>query len=105
FTHERESYAIQYMPVGMQRIEAPPAFMVAQMTYAGVDHCILQAGGSYGVMNDYNAFAQNQYPEKFTGLFHIDEAIADRDEVLAEGERAHKTLGLKGLSYCADFFL
>src|SRR4029453_9871608 len=45
FTHEGESYAIQYMPVGMQRIESPPAFMVAQMIYAGVDHCILQPGG------------------------------------------------------------
>src|SRR6266540_4418117 len=66
FTHEGESYAIQYMPVGMQRIESPPAFMVAQMIYAGVDHCILQAGGGYGAMNDYNAFAQNQHPEKFT---------------------------------------
>jgi predicted TIM-barrel fold metal-dependent hydrolase len=103
FTHEGESYAIQYMPVGMQRIESPPAFMVAQMVYAGVDHCILQAGGGYGVMNDYNAFAQNQHPEKFTGLLHIDEAIADHDEVLAEVDRAHKILGLKGLYYSHDF--
>jgi hypothetical protein len=95
FTHEGESYAMQYMPVGMQRIESPPAFMVAQMIYAGVDHCILQAGGGYGVMNNYNAFAQNQHPEKFTGLLHIDEAIADRDEVLAEVDRAHKILGLR----------
>jgi len=54
-------------------------------------------------MNDYNAFAQNQYPEKFTGLLHIDEAIADRDEVLAEVDRAHKILGLKGLYYSHDF--
>src|SRR5712692_4653131 len=103
FTHEGEQYAIQYMPVGMQRIEAPPAFMVAQMTYAGVDHCILQAGGGYGAMNDYNAFAQSEYPDKFTGLLHVDEAVADRDEVLAEVDRAHKVLGLKGLYYSHDF--
>ena len=103
FTHEGEDYAIQYMPVGMQRIESPPAFMAAQMTYAGVDHCILQAGGSYGAMNDYNAFAQNQYPERFTGLLHIDEATADRDEVLAELDRAHKLLRLNGLYYSHDF--
>ena len=63
--------------------------MIAQMLYAGVDHCILQAGGGYGAMNDYNAFTQSQYPEKFTGLLHIDEAVADRDDVLAEADRAH----------------
>src|SRR6266705_2587727 len=103
FTHEGEQYAIQYMPIGMQRIEAPPAFMVAQMTYAGVDHCILQAGGGYGAMNDYNAFAQSEYPDKFTGLLHVDEAVADRDDVLAEIDRAHKVLGLKGLYYSHDF--
>jgi predicted TIM-barrel fold metal-dependent hydrolase len=103
FTHEGEAYAVQYMPVGMQEIESPPAFMVAQMIYAGIDHCILQAGGGYGAMNAYNAFAQNQYPAKFTGLLHIDEAIADRDEILAEVDRAHEKLGLKGLYYAQDF--
>jgi predicted TIM-barrel fold metal-dependent hydrolase len=103
FTHQGEEYAIQYMPVGMQTIESPPEFMIAQMHYAGVDHCILQAGGGYGAMNDYNAFAQNQYPERFTGLLHIDEAIADRDDVLAEVDRAYHRLGLKGLYYSHDF--
>jgi predicted TIM-barrel fold metal-dependent hydrolase len=102
FVHEGEEYAIQYMPVGMQTIESPPEFMIAQMLYAGVDHCILQAGGGYGAMNDYNAFTLKAFPEKFTGLFHVDEAIADRDEVLSEADRAH-ALGLKGLYYSHDF--
>ena len=101
--HEGEEYAIQYMPVGMQTIELPPEFMIAQMLYAGVDHCILQAGGGYGAMNDYNAFTQSQYPEKFTGLLHVDEAVADRDDMLAEVDRAHGSLGLKGLYYSHDF--
>jgi predicted TIM-barrel fold metal-dependent hydrolase len=103
FMHEGEEYAIQYMPVGMQTIESPPEFMIAQMVYAGVDHCILQAGGGYGAMNDYNAFTQSAFPEKFTGLLHIDEAIADRADVLAEVDRAHRTLALKGLYYSHDF--
>ena len=102
FTHEGEEYAIQYMPVGMQTIESPPEFMIAQMIYAGVDHCILQAGGGYGAMNDYNAFAQSQYPQRFTGLMHVDEAIADHPDMLAEVERA-VALGLKGLYYSQDF--
>jgi predicted TIM-barrel fold metal-dependent hydrolase len=103
FTHAGEDYAIQYMPVGMQTIESPPELMLAQMTYAGVDHCILQAGGGYGAMNDCNAAAQKKYPAKFTGLLHVDEAIADRAEVLAEVDRAHDVLGLKGVYYAHDF--
>jgi predicted TIM-barrel fold metal-dependent hydrolase len=102
FTHQGEEYAIQYMPVGMQTIESPPEFMIAQMTYAGVDHCILQAGGGYGAMNDYNAMAQSQYPARFTGLMHVDEAVADGEEALAEVDRAI-ALGLKGLYYSQDF--
>ena len=102
FMHEGEEYAIQYMPVGMQTIESPPEFMIAQMQYAGVDHCILQAGGGYGAMNDYNAFTQAAFPETFTGLLHIDEAMADSAEVLSEADRAH-ALGLKGLYYSHDF--
>src|SRR5208282_949139 len=65
FTIDGEDYHSQYMPVGMQQIVAPPELMLAQMQYAGVDHCVLQAGGGYGAMNDYNGFAQSQYPEKF----------------------------------------
>jgi predicted TIM-barrel fold metal-dependent hydrolase len=102
FMHEGEEYAIQYMPVGMQTIESPPEFMIAQMLYAGVDHCILQAGGGYGAMNDYNAFTQHAFPEKFTGLLHVDEGVADRADVLAEADRAH-ALGLKGLYYSHDY--
>ena len=102
FTYEGEDYYVQYMPVGMQEIVCPPDFLLAQMTYAGVDHAILQAGGGYGAMNDYNAFAQSQHPGKFTGLLHVDEALAERDSVLAELDRAHR-LGLKGLYYSQDF--
>ena len=72
FTHEGEDYYVQYQPVGMQNIVCPPELMLAQMTNAGVDHCVLQAGGGYGAMNGYNAFAQHQYPAKFTGLLHVD---------------------------------
>ena len=103
FSVDGEDYFVQYMPVGMQEIESPPEFMLAQMIYAGVDHCILQAGGGYGQMNNYNAFAQAQYPDKFSGLFQVDEAVADRPEALAEVERAHGRLGLKGLYYAQDF--
>ena len=51
------------MPVGMQEMTAPPELMLAQMMYAGVDHCVLQAGGAYGAMTGlfYRSFKWNLY--------------------------------------------
>lgn len=103
FTYEGEDYYVQYQPVGMQELTCPPELMIAQMTVAGVDHSILQAGGGYGAMNDFNAYAQHQYPRKFTGLLHVDEAIADQPSTLAELDRACNMLGLRGLYYAQDF--
>ena len=53
----RAGRAIQYMPASMQELTAPPELMLAQMMNAGVDHCLLQAGGGYGAMTEMNAFA------------------------------------------------
>jgi len=103
FTFDGDDYYVQYLPVGMQELVCPPELMQAQMTVAGVDHCVLQAGGGYGAMNDYNAYAQHQYPARFTGLLHVDEATAERPETLAEVDRAVDTLGLSGLYYAQDF--
>ena len=103
FTWEGEDYYVQYMPVGMQELSCPPELLIAQMTVAGVDHCILQAGGGYGAMNDYNAFAQTQHPAKFTGLLNVDEPTADRAETLAEVDRAVDKLGLRGVYYSQEF--
>lgn len=104
FTIDGEGYHSQYMPVGMQQIVAPPELMLAQMQYAGVDHCILQAGGGYGAMNDYNAFAQNQYPQHFTALLNIDEPRAGTDAGLREFDRAHQQLGIRGVYFALDTF-
>jgi predicted TIM-barrel fold metal-dependent hydrolase len=102
FTYEGDDYYVQYMPVGMQELTCAPDFMIAQMAYAAVDHCILQAGGGYGAMNDYNALAQRQHPDRFSGLLHVDEAVADAPEQFAEVDRAVGRLGLKGLYYAHD---
>lgn len=102
FRHEGEDYGVQYMPVGMQEQVAPPELMLAQMMNAGVDHCILQAGGGYGAMTDMNAFAARQYPGKITGLMHVDEAMAGKPRQLAEVDRAYDELGLRGLYFGVD---
>ena len=103
FTFEGDDYYVQYLPVGMQELCCPPELMLAQMTVADVDHCVLQAGGGYGAMNDYNAYAQHRYPAKFTGLLNIDEATAGEEATLAELDRATDVLGLRGLYYAQDF--
>jgi predicted TIM-barrel fold metal-dependent hydrolase len=104
FTIDGEDYHSQYMPVGMQEIVAPPELMLAQMQNAKVDHTLLQAGWGYGAMNDYNAFAQNQYPHKFTAMLTVDEPRAYTDENLKEFDRAHHQLGLRIVYFALDAF-
>lgn len=103
FTVDEEDYYVQYMPVGMQNIESPPEALLAQMTYVGVGHAVLQAGGAYGAMTEYNAFAQAQYPDKFTGLIHVDEAFGGNDENLGIVESAADR-GLKGIYFNFEGF-
>jgi len=102
FTDEGEDHVIQYMPVGMQELEAPPELMLAQMMNAGVDRCVLQAGGGYGAMSEMNAFAQNQYPARMTGLMHVDEAMAGTEPELARLDHALDVLKLGGLYFNVD---
>jgi predicted TIM-barrel fold metal-dependent hydrolase len=103
FTVGGEDYHIQFMPVGMQNLEAPPELMLAQMTYAGVDHAVLQAGGAYGAMTEYNVFAHSQYPDKFTALMHLDEAVAGAPDALPQVDRA-AARGAKGIYYNYECF-
>jgi predicted TIM-barrel fold metal-dependent hydrolase len=104
FTIDGEDYHSQYMPVGMQQIVAPPELMLAQMQNAKVDHTVLQTGWGYGAMNDYNAFAQNQYPEKFTAMLNVDEPRAYTAENLKEFDRAHRALGLRAVYFALDAY-
>lgn len=104
WTVEGEDYFVQYLPVNMVRLECPPELLLAHMLYAGVDHCVLQAGPAYGFMNDYNALCQQKYPERFTGLFHVDEPRADEERWMKEIDRAVEQLYLKGLYYQLDSF-
>jgi predicted TIM-barrel fold metal-dependent hydrolase len=104
FTIDGEDYYSQYMPVGMQQIVAPPELMLAQMANAQVDHTILQTGWGYGAMNDYNAFAQNQYPDKFTAMLNVDEPRAYTPAGLQEFDRAHRQLGLHAVYFALDAF-
>ena len=102
FTDKGEDYVIQYFPVGMQEMVAPPELMLAQMMNAGVDHCVLHAGGAYGAMTEMNAYSARQYPAKMTGLMHVDEAMAGHPAQLAEIDRAYDVLQLRGIYFNVD---
>ena len=104
FTVDGEDHYVQYMPAAMAAIESTPELMLTQMNAAGVDLCILQAGFIYGYMNDYNALAQRRYPDRITGLFHVDEPRADSEHWLAETERAVGKLGLADVCFDAARF-
>ena len=104
FSIDEEDFFVQYYSVNMTELQSPPELMLAHMRYAGIDHCILQAGPNYGMVNDLNAFAQSAYPEKFTGLFAVDDAMAYAPKWLKEVDRAVCRLQLRGLYYCLDAF-
>ena len=104
FTIDGEDHYVQYMPAAMYEIESTPEGMITHMNAAGVDHCVLQAGFTYGYMNDYNALAQSQFPDRFSGLFHVDEPRADSEHWMNETRRAVGPLGLKGLYYSLEQF-
>jgi predicted TIM-barrel fold metal-dependent hydrolase len=53
-------------------------------------------------MNDYNAFAQSQYPGKFTALLNVDEPRAYTEAALREFDRAVGALGLKGVYFALE---
>jgi predicted TIM-barrel fold metal-dependent hydrolase len=72
------------------------------MMNAGVDHCVLQAGGAYGAMTEMNAYAARQYPAKMTGLMHVDEAIAGEPAQLFQIDHASDALGLSGIYFNVD---
>ncbi len=55
-------------------------------------------GGAYGAMTEVNAFAQQQYPGRMTGLMHVDEARAGTEAELAKVDHAFHALKLGGPS-------
>jgi len=104
FKVDDEVHYVQYMPVAMATIQSTPDLMISHMNAAGVDHCVLQAGFTYGYMNDYNALAQRQFPLRFSGLFHVNVARADTPEWMAEARHAIENLGLRGMYYSLEEF-
>ena len=104
FTLEGEDYAIQYLPPTLNKIEATPEMMLAQMRYAGVDHSILHAGGMYGSMTEMNAAVQATCPGMVTGSIWVEEPTAGEPAALAQVEHGAKVLGLRAIYFNTESF-
>ncbi len=99
WTKDGEDYWIQYMPVGLQDMNASPEFALAQMDYVGVDKAVIHNDYMYGRLNDYIGEAVRKHPDRFIGLAMVNEAEADKDIEILELRRAVKELGLRGLYF------
>jgi predicted TIM-barrel fold metal-dependent hydrolase len=53
-------------------------------------------------MTEMNAYSVRQYPEKMTGLMHVDEAMAGHPAQLAEIDHACDVLQLRGIYFNVD---
>ena len=99
-----ESYYVQFLPPNLQDMGLPPAALIAQMDYAGIDTVVLQNDHIYGDLASHFAAAMAQYPGRFIGLAGIDEAFAYREDQLESLHRAVSGLGMQGLYFSLTGF-
>ena len=105
WSKDGEDYYVQFLPPSLQDMHFPPAALVAQMDYAGVQTAVLQNDHIYGDLADYFAAARTRFPGRFVGLANVDESCAYRDDQLQRLHRAFDELGMQGLYYTlAGFF-
>lgn len=104
WTKDGEDYYLNLYGPTLQDMTAPPAYILAEMDYAGVSKAVLQNAWLYGHLNDYFAEAQRQYPDRFVGTVQVNEAYADEDAQISELRRGVLELGLKALYYATPRF-
>jgi predicted TIM-barrel fold metal-dependent hydrolase len=90
-------YYRQYLPPTFVNLSAPPALMVAQMDYVGVDRAVLQTGHSYGRLNTFLSNAVKSFPDRLWALAMVDEWRADHPSQIDVLAHAVEQLGLDGL--------
>jgi len=101
-----EDRFLQFMPPGLQHMEASPEYLVAEMDYAGIDVAVLQNDHIYGRLDEYFAQAALEYPDRFVGLAQVEEAFGYRNDQIERLEHSVLGLGMRGLYFStANFFL
>jgi predicted TIM-barrel fold metal-dependent hydrolase len=104
WTKGGQDYYLNLYGPTLQDLSASPAYILAEMDYAGVSMAILQNAWLYGHLNDYFAEAQRTYPGRFVGTVQVNEARADEDGQIDELRRGVQDLGLKALYYATPRF-
>lgn len=104
WTKDGEDYHLNLYGPTLQDMTASPAYILAEMDYAGVSTAVLQNAWLYGHLNDYFAEAQRMYPGRFVGTAQVNEAHADEDAQISELRRGILDLGLKALYYATPRF-
>ena len=99
WTVDGEGYAKQVIPPSVVDMAYPPASLVAEMDYAGVDMALLHRTPYLGISNDFIADCVRQYPDRIQGLAYVPEW---RIQPAPDGSiellnRAVRGLGLSGL--------
>ncbi|MEE8363587.1 MAG: amidohydrolase family protein [Dehalococcoidia bacterium] len=92
-------YARYYLPPTMARLESTPEMMLAQMDYVGVDRAVVQAGHTYGRLNDFISGVVRRHRDRLWGLCTVEEWQLDDPGQIRALDHAINDLGLHGLFF------
>ena len=88
-----------YLPPTARNLDSPPEQINAQMDYAGIDRALIQAGHTYGRLNEYQAEVVGRYPDRFWALASVEEWRIDDPHQSRGLDRAVSDLNLSGLFF------
>ena len=101
WTADGETYVKQYFPPSVTDMAYPADRLVAEMDYAGVDKALLHRTPYLGVGNDFIADCVRRFPDRLSGLAHVQEWLiaGDPDAASEEAQVAVEEMGLSGLHF------
>ena len=101
WTADGETYVKQYFPPSVTDMAYPADRLVAEMDYAGVDKALLHRTPYLGVGNDFIADCVRRFPDRLSGLAHVQEWLiaGDPDAASEETQVAVEEMGLSGLHF------
>ena len=101
WTADGETYVKQYFPPSVTDMAYPADRLVAEMDYAGVDKALLHRTPYLGVGNDFIADCVRRFPDRLSGLAHVQEWLiaGDPDAACEEAQVAVEEMGLSGLHF------
>jgi predicted TIM-barrel fold metal-dependent hydrolase len=99
WTVDGVDYGRYYLPPTARNLDSPSEQIIAQMDYAGIDRALIQAGHTYGRLNEYQADVISRYTDRFLALVSVEEWSVDDSSQFQVLDRAVSDLGLNGLFF------